>query len=108
MGIEYIAGVRLVDTIHGVASEDRRCVRFSCENTAIPANASQCGDCLTVPATACGRLGSVGTPRSMNASPAGTPDRVPEIQNYPSTVPLAYGLKARQAANICDRISYGV
>jgi hypothetical protein len=31
MGIEYIAGVRLVDTIHGVASEDRRCVRFSCE-----------------------------------------------------------------------------
>jgi hypothetical protein len=31
MGIEYIAGVRLVDMIHGVASEDRRCVRLSCE-----------------------------------------------------------------------------
>lgn len=31
MGIEYIAGVRLVDTIHGVASEEQGCVRFSCE-----------------------------------------------------------------------------
>ena len=26
MGIEYIAGMRLVDTIHGVASEVERCV----------------------------------------------------------------------------------
>jgi hypothetical protein len=26
MGIEYIAGMRLVNAIHGVASEEERCV----------------------------------------------------------------------------------
>jgi hypothetical protein len=31
MAIEYIAGMRFVHTIHGVASEEGDCVRFSCE-----------------------------------------------------------------------------
>jgi hypothetical protein len=39
---------------------------------------------------------------------SGAPDRVPEIQNFLSTIPLVYDLKARQAANMCDRNGYGV
>jgi hypothetical protein len=41
MGIEYIARRRLTVLNHHVAIVNESCVRFSCENDAIAANASQ-------------------------------------------------------------------
>ncbi len=38
MGIEYIADATLVSRVQWVTNEGKRCVRFLCENTAIPAN----------------------------------------------------------------------
>ncbi|MEJ0007796.1 MAG: hypothetical protein WDM77_15885 [Steroidobacteraceae bacterium] len=47
-------------------------------------------------------------PHSMNSLARLKPESVPEFRNHRSTVPLAGGVKARQAANKCDRSSYGI
>jgi hypothetical protein len=60
MGIEYIADVRLFSANHTVVGIVACWRDLRAKNTGIPANASQCGHCLGAPATAGGRLGSVG------------------------------------------------